>query len=79
MLGEIINTIKKNRKALLNASREVGLKVNADKIKYMLMSQHQNARQSHNSLTANKSFGKCRKVKIFGNNSNKSKLNSLKN
>jgi hypothetical protein len=54
ILGENINTIK-IQKLLLAASREVGLKVNTKKTKYMVISRHQNVRQSHNLLADNKS------------------------
>jgi len=47
ILGGSIHTIKKNAKALVVASKETGLEVNADKMKYMVMSQDQNAGQSH--------------------------------
>jgi hypothetical protein len=38
-----VDTIKKNTETLIDASKEVGLEVNAEKTKYMLMSRHQNA------------------------------------
>jgi hypothetical protein len=39
---ENIGTRKKNKEALLDASKEVGLKVNPEKTKYMLISLSQN-------------------------------------
>jgi hypothetical protein len=38
ILGGSIHTIKKNTEALVFASKETGLEVNADKTKYMVMS-----------------------------------------
>jgi hypothetical protein len=46
ILGGSIRTIRKNTKALLIASKEIGLEVNAEKTKYMVMSQDQNAGQN---------------------------------
>jgi hypothetical protein len=36
IVGENIDTIQKNRKALLDASKEVGLEVNPEKTKYIV-------------------------------------------
>jgi len=43
MLVGSFHTIKKNRESVLIASKEIGLDVNADKTKYMIMSRDQNA------------------------------------
>jgi hypothetical protein len=42
MLGENLNTKKKNKYFLLQASGEVSLEVNTDKSEYVVMSRHQN-------------------------------------
>jgi hypothetical protein len=60
-LGE--NGAKTNTEGLLEASREVGLKVNTEKTKTMVLSRHQNARQNHNLLTVDKSFENVAKYK----------------
>jgi hypothetical protein len=45
LLGNNIETIKKNTQTLIDAGKEVGLEVNTEKSKYMLLSRHQNARK----------------------------------
>jgi hypothetical protein len=45
ILEENINAINTNKKALLEVFREVRLEVNTEKIKYTVMSHHQNAGQ----------------------------------
>jgi len=47
ILGRSVHTIKENTEALVIASKEIGLEVNADKTKYMVMSRDQNAGRSH--------------------------------
>jgi hypothetical protein len=45
LLGDNIDTIKKNTETLIDASKEVSLEINIDKTKYMLLSRHQNVSQ----------------------------------
>jgi hypothetical protein len=42
LLGDDIETIKKNTQTLIDAGKEVGLKVNTEKTKYMLLSRQKN-------------------------------------
>jgi hypothetical protein len=68
ILGGSINTTKKkeNSGALVVASKEIGLEVNADKTKYMVMSREQNAGQSHNVNIDNSSFQRVEQLKNLG-------------
>jgi len=47
------------------ASKEIGLEVNADKAKYMVMSRDQNAGRSHNIKFDNSSFERVEEFKIL--------------
>jgi hypothetical protein len=47
ILGRSIHTIKKNAEALVVASKETELNMNADKTKYMIMYRDQDAGRSH--------------------------------
>jgi glycerol-3-phosphate O-acyltransferase len=51
-----IDAIKKSTKALLDASKEVGLEVNPEKTKCMLVSQCQKVGQRRSIKTVNRSF-----------------------
>ena len=55
IMGASVHTIKKNTEALVVASKQTGLEVNADKTKYMVMSWDQNAGQSHSMKIDNSS------------------------
>jgi len=54
ILGGSIHTLKENAEALVAAAREIGLEISADKTKYMVMSQDQNAGQNHSVRIDNK-------------------------
>jgi hypothetical protein len=47
LLGDNIDTIKKNTETVMGTNKEVGLEVNTQKTKYLLLSHHQNAEQNH--------------------------------
>jgi hypothetical protein len=63
---EKTDTIKKNTEASLDASKEVGLEVNLEKTKYMLMSRSQKVGQQHSIKIANRSFEYVAKFTYLG-------------
>jgi hypothetical protein len=48
------------------ASKEIGLEVNAEKIKYMVLSRNQNAGHNNNINIDNKSFERVEEFKYLG-------------
>jgi hypothetical protein len=61
-----IDTTKKNTQTLTDASKEVGLEVNTEKTKYMLLSRDQNAGQNHDIKIANRCFENVPQFRYLG-------------
>jgi hypothetical protein len=66
IVAENIDTIKRRTEALLDTSKEVGLKVNPEKTKHMLMPCYQKAGQKHNMKIASKFFKDVAELKYLG-------------
>jgi hypothetical protein len=66
LLGDNINTVKKNKETLIDASKEVGLEVNSENTKYMLLPHLHNAGQTHNIKIANRYFEIVAQFKHLG-------------
>jgi hypothetical protein len=88
LLGDNIDTIRKNRETLIDASKEVGLEVNTEKTKYMVLFPHQNAGQNHDMKIPNRCFENVAQFRYLGTtitNQNlilekiKRRLNSVQN
>jgi len=68
ILGGSIHTLKENAEALVAATRETGLEVSADKTKYMVMCQDQNAGRIHSVRMDNSTFERVEEFKYLGTN-----------
>jgi hypothetical protein len=66
LLGDNIDTINKNTETLIDDSNAVGLKINVEKIKYMLLSHHQGVGQNQDIKIANRSFENVSEYKYLG-------------
>jgi hypothetical protein len=66
LLGDNIDTIKKNTETLIDASMEVGLEINVEKTKNMLLSRHQNVGTNRDMKIAKRSFENVSQFKYLG-------------
>jgi hypothetical protein len=66
ILGDNIDTIKKITETLIDAIKEISLRVNTENTKYMLLFRHQNAGQNCDMKTANRSFENVAQFKYLG-------------
>ena len=67
ILRGILHPIKKNKDALVVASKETSPEVNAENTEYMVMSRDQNAGHNHNIQNHNESFERVEQFKYFIN------------
>jgi hypothetical protein len=58
--------VKENAEALVVATKETGLEINADNTKYMVTSQEQNAGRSYSMKIDNRSIERVEKFKYLG-------------
>jgi len=63
LLSDCIITIKENTVTLVEASRNIGLEINAEKTKNMIKSRHPNSGQNQNIRIGNESFENVAKFK----------------
>jgi hypothetical protein len=66
LLGDNTDTIKKNTDILIDASKDVGLEINVDKTKYILLSRYQNVGQNQDIKRANRSSENVSQFKYLG-------------
>jgi hypothetical protein len=66
LLGDNTDTMKINTGTLTDASKEVGLEINVEKTKYMLLPRHQNAGQNRDKEIAHRSFENVSQFKYLG-------------
>jgi hypothetical protein len=64
--GDNKDTIKKNTETLIDAGIEVGLEINVEKIKHMVLCHHQNVGQNQDIKIANRSFENVPQFKYLG-------------
>ena len=66
ILGGSIHTVKVKAEPLVVATKEIGLEVNADKTKYMVMSREETAGLSHTMKVDNSSIERVEEFKYLG-------------
>jgi hypothetical protein len=66
ILGGSVHTVKKNAEALVIVIKEIGLEVNADKTKYIVMSRDRNAGRDDSVKTDNSSIERVEEFKYLG-------------
>jgi hypothetical protein len=66
LLGDNRDTLKKNTQTLIDATKDVGLEINTEKTKYMLLYRNQNAGQNHDIKIGNRCFENVAQFRYLG-------------
>jgi hypothetical protein len=66
LLGDRVNTMKENSETLLEASRDIGREINAEKTKYMIMYRRPKSGQNQNIRIVNESFENVENSSTWG-------------
>jgi hypothetical protein len=66
LLGDNIDTMKKNTETLTDGSKEVGIKIKVEKTKYMLLCCHWNAGQNRDIRVQTDCLKMCYRSDILG-------------
>ena len=65
MLGENLQTVRKNMEIFIKASKYIGSEVNSENTKYKITSRHQNVIQNQNTVVGNLSFENVEKFRYL--------------
>ena len=79
ILGGSIHTLKENAEVLVVATKEIGIEVNGDKTKNMVMSREQMAGLSHTTKVDNSSIERVEEFKYLGTTLTNQYSNSERN
>jgi hypothetical protein len=66
LMGYNMNTVKENTEVVVDTNKKVDLVVNTEKIKYVLMSRHQNGGRNHTIKMASTHIENVAKLRYFG-------------
>jgi hypothetical protein len=65
-MGGSVHTVRENAEALVVATKEIGLEVNTDKTKYVVMSRDRNAGRGDGVKVDNRSIERVEEFKYLG-------------
>ena len=66
MLGQNLQTVRENAEIFIKTSKDIGLEINFENTKYMIISRHENVIQNQNIVIDNLSFENLKKFRYLG-------------